>query len=204
MSNSSIKNLDYDSTRKYFQNLIQEGMENRGIETEFVVKTYLASLLERYIDVRNLFIEEETGKMSSQTLAEMFLKANNTSDKSLRKDMLKRAAETSLYISGFFAESLNKKIIDIDYYIHMGGCAYSALADIIGNSSDVSNVYVECAERFLSFVEVLSYIKERSFINNDENILSIYEHYLRTGSELAHKKLLKKGVLVPSTYKPKK
>ena len=200
MSKQEDMNLIHNSPKEYFRRLIQDGMEKRGIEAEFVVKEYLAFLLEYYVDVRNLFVEKEgTNKKSLQTLAEMFLKANNTSNRFLRKNMLKKTAETSLYISGFFGESLSRKTVDIDYYIHMGSSAYAILADNI-KESEISDVYVECAERFLSFMEVLSYISDRSFINSNENILNIYECYLRTGSDLAYEKLIEKGILV-SSYK---
>ena len=203
MGKQAIVNLSPKSTGEYFQKLVQDGMKDKGIEANFIVKKYLASLLERYIDVRNLFVEEEnTGKMSSQTLAEMFLQAHNTSNKFLREDMLRRTAETSLYISGFFGDSFNKKIVGIEYYIYMGGNAYSILADII-EESVISDVYVECAERFLNFVEVLSFISDRSFVNGNENILSLYERYLQTGSTLARKKLFEKGILT-SPHKIKK
>ena len=197
MRKSQNKGLIHGSAKEYFKELVQDGMEKRGIEAEFVVKEYLAFLLEYYVDARNLFVEKEgTRERSLQTLAEMFLKANNTSDKSVRKNMLKQIAETSLYISGFFGESLSKKTVDIDYYVDMGSNAYAILAD--SENSIFSDIYIECAERFLSFMEVLSYISDHSFMKNNENLLNIYEHYLRTGSELAQEKLLKKGILVSS------
>ena len=197
MVKSQKKGLIQDSAKEYFRELVQDGMKKRGVEAEFVVKEYLAFLLEYYLDVRNLFVKKEgTSERSLQTLAEMFLKANSTPNKSVRKNMLKQTAETSLYISGFFGESLNRKTVDIDYYVDMGSNAYAILAD--NENSIFSYIYIECAEKFLSFMEVLSYISDHSFMKNNENILNIYEHYLRTGSELAQEKLLKKGILVSS------
>ena len=47
----------------------------------------------------------------------------------VRFELLKKLGDRSLYISGFFADSLQRKVVDVDYYAEMGGVAYGALAD---------------------------------------------------------------------------
>src|SRR5262249_25898208 len=41
---------------------------------------------------------------------------------------LKQVGDTSLYVAGFFAESLNRSLVDVDYYVGIGQTAYSQLA----------------------------------------------------------------------------
>ena len=47
----------------------------------------------------------------------------------------------------------------------------------------------------MDFVEVLNYISEKSSVQADQNVLRLYDRYLRTGSELAREKLNELGVV---------
>src|SRR4029453_2654208 len=40
---------------------------------------------------------------------------------------LKHVGDTSLYVAGFFAESLNRSLVDVDYYVSVGQSAYAQL-----------------------------------------------------------------------------
>src|SRR6185312_8415266 len=159
------------------------------------VQTYLVSLLEHYLDARNLF-EEPAGEGENkkpETLAEMFLLAAN-SDRVGKVDLLKKLGDRSLYISGFFGDSLERKIVDIDYYAEMGGAAYGSLADHVSDDM-VAQVYRIFSREFLAYVDVLTYISQQSMIQSDQSLLRLYDRYMRTGSELAKEKLIEMGVL---------
>ena len=45
-----------------------------------------------------------------------------------RRTQLREIGDTSLFISGFWADSLADKLVDVDYYIDLGGTAYGELA----------------------------------------------------------------------------
>jgi len=38
---------------------------------------------------------------------------------------MQRLGDTALFIAGVFADSLNRKLVDVDYYVAMGGTAYA-------------------------------------------------------------------------------
>ena len=69
---------------------------------------------------------------------------------------LKKLGDLSLYTAGFFGESINRKIIDIDYYIGMGGSAYMSLSAILQNQKTFAELYLELAELFPNLVDVLA------------------------------------------------
>lgn len=183
------------SPKEYFTSLVKQGLEHRKIKTYPHVETYLVTLLQHYLDARNLFDGEagETGKKSPQTLAEMLLTAHS-SESGIKLEMLKKLGDRSLYISGFFGDSLNRKIVDIDYYAEMGGAAYGSLAHHT-REDGLAKVYSIFSERFMDYVDVLTVISHASLIKSNESILRLYERYLRTGSELAREKLEEMGVL---------
>ncbi|WII73061.1 hypothetical protein QJS83_04135 [Bdellovibrio sp. 22V] len=184
------------SPEGYFQEMVQKGLSQRKIQTYPVVENYLVNLLQYYLDARNLFESEyanESGQKNPQTLAETFLIAQSA-ELSTRIEMLRKLGDRTLYISGFFGDSLSRKIVDIDYYADIGGAAYASLAHCTREDT-LAKVYSTFAQNFLDFVDVLTYISHHSFIKSDESILRLYDRYMRTGSELAREKLVEMGVL---------
>jgi hypothetical protein len=185
------------SPRDYFDEIVAEAFERRRIKTFPLVKSYLVDMLEFYVPAQNLFDDlDSSGRRTRETLAETFLRAQNAED-SERIELLKKLADRSLYISGFFGDSLQRKLVDIDYYADMGGMAYGALATSV-RKDDLANVFNEFARRFLEFVDLLTDISTRSHLQNEENILRLFEVYAKTGSEVARERLIEKGVLTVS------
>jgi hypothetical protein len=196
--NAELQNSLFVSPREYFSEMVEAGLNKRKLKTYPAVQKYLVDLLEHYLDARNLY--EETVDMSGQktptTLAEMYLKAN-CSEISEKRDLLKKLGDRSLYISGFFGDSLERKSFDIDYYAGMGGAAYGSLAHV-SIEDTTATVYRVFSNQFLDFVDVLTYISQQSFVQSDQSILRLYDRYLRTGSELAREKLVEMGVVTVS------
>lgn len=192
-SKTASSDLLVDS-RSFFADLIESGIRSRRLETAPMVKSYLVEMLEFYLDARNLFLEpqDETGRRVPQTLAEMFLEAQNA-EHQRRQELLKRLADKSLYLSGFFGDSLARKVVDIDYYANMGGAAYGALAKT-SKKDELASVYKTFSEQFIHYVDVLTYASQKSLVKTDESVLRLYEKYLRTGSLLARERLIEMGV----------
>lgn len=191
------------SGSNYFNDLVESAVSTRGLVVSKPAIRYLGDILSFYVDARNLHEPEydESGKKNPQTLAEMWLTAQ-TAELSVQKELLKKLGDRTLYISGFFAESLNRSLVDIDYYCNMGVAAYQALAWI--KDSGTNSVFNEISERFLDFVEVLNIISHDAFARTDQGILRLYETYLRTGSPLAKERLKGVGVFVSSDTTLKK
>ena len=108
---------------------------------------------------------------------------------------LKQVGDTSLYVAGFFAESLTRSLVDVDYYVGIGQSAYGQLAKQCGRGTSLTVVYEELADKFPRFVDVIAEIRKRTdFATTDINRL--YEIWLRTRDEWIEKKLRAVGVLV--------
>jgi hypothetical protein len=180
----------------FFKDIVRKGFEQRKLETFPVVESYMVNLLQHYLDAKNLFDPEydESGRRVPKTLAEMYLTANTVEDQQVKVELLKKLGDRSLYMSGFFGDSLQRKIVDIDYYVNMGGVAYATLASCVREDTS-AKVYSTISKRFVDFVDVLTYISHNSFIKSDESVLRLYDRYMTTGSELAREKLTELGVL---------
>lgn len=173
------------SPRSYFSELVQDALEKRRMETQPLMFSYLVDLLETHLTTSSLH--------QQGTLAELYMKSFHV-ERHMRIDMLKKLGDSSLYISGFFGDSLRRKIIDIDYYADMGGMAYSSLASSVEDDIQ-AKVFKDFAERFLGYVDVLTYISQTAMIQSNQDLLRLYERYVATGSALAKDQLVEKGLL---------
>lgn len=190
-------------SKGYFDGIITEAIENRKIKTYPSVKNYLTHLLQHFMVTQNLYdIELENGQRSRSTLAEMFLKAVSSAEPE-KSDLLKKLADTSLYVSGFFSDSLQRKVVDVDYYVEMGENAYGTLAEQ-SHEDLVRKIYEELAKHYLCYMDVLTYISQKAMVHSNASLLRLYETYLRTGSELAKEQLLEKGILQAVASEPGK
>lgn len=192
---SETKSLFLVSSKEYFEEMVETGLHKRNLRVYPAVQKYLVGLLEHYLDARNLFQNSvlESGQKRPDTLAEMLLTAVNSQPKE-KNQLLKQLADRSLYISGFFGDSLKRKLVDVDYYADMGGTAYATLADCVSEDT-TAQIYRTFSRQFIDFVDVLSFISEQSQIQTDQDLLRLYDKYMRTGSELAKEKLVELGVL---------
>ena len=191
------------STKDFFNDVVQEAIVARKMNTFPLAQNYLVSILENYVHTNNLFdTQTENGKKTRDTLAETFLKAQN-SNPTVKIELLKKLGDVSLYVSGFFADSLSRKIVDVDYYVDMGEVAYATLASEIKEDTS-RKVFKDYSSRFLEYVDLLTTISQKSLVQNDESILRLYEKYLKTGSELARETLEEKGIVTVPFDKDKK
>jgi hypothetical protein len=121
--------------------------------------------------------------------------ANVGSDPGERVSTLKQVGDTSLYVAGFFAESLGRSLVDVDYYVGIGQSAYAQLARSLGGQRAITEVYAELADKFPRFVDVIAEVRKRTdFATTD--VGRLYEIWLRTRDEWIEKRLRAAGVLV--------
>lgn len=180
----------------FFSEVVRDAMTQRKVKTTPLAETYLVHMLEHFVSVDNLFDDDQNEKTKSQTpLAEMFLKAL-ASPVHMRVELLKKLGDTSLYISGFFGDSLARKVVDIDYYADMGGTAYQNLSTVVKEESS-RLIYSELSSKFLDFVEILTFISTKTLVQSNQNLLRLYDRYVTTGSKLAREQLLEQGLLTP-------
>jgi hypothetical protein len=86
--------------------------------------------------------------------------------------------------------------VDVDYHIAMGGRAYGTLAQapFHGAQRVLGGVFAELEDKFQPLVDALNEIGEGAAKNSPRDVLRLYELWHRTGSERAHRLLMKLGI----------
>lgn len=189
-----MKPFVFVTAEEYFTEVVQEASLQKKVKTHPQVETYLIHLLKYYVDSRNFHrpLQEDSAEKPPETFAEMYLMAMNA-ESPKNKELMRIVGDKSLYLTGFFSDSLHKKIVDIDYYLDIGSAAYLNLSRWTKEDT-TAFVYETISKQFLDLVSVFNYISEKSLVQADQNILRLYDRYLRTGSELVREKLNELGV----------
>ncbi|HEY5789774.1 MAG TPA: hypothetical protein VIX81_04065 [Gammaproteobacteria bacterium] len=181
---------------EYFQQRIGSVMEQRSVDADADTVYYLVNLLTHFVRAENLFQETPEG-LELRPLAFLYADALHGTTRADRNDALRRLGDVALFIAGFFADSLDRKAVDVDYYIAMGGGAYGSLSQNLRGTlrgQALSPMFRELAEKFDRFVDVLGEISEEAQMSDTRNLLRTYEVWLRTGSPRLAERLRALGV----------
>lgn len=172
---------------EHFKGLVTTAIRRQGVDTGELTEFYLSSLLAGFIESR---------KLTDEPLAVTYIRALGA-ERELQGRLLKQLGDISLFTSGFFSDSLTRKIVDIDYYISMGETSYGNLASIHrhGSSGDnLTDLFTELATKFKLFVDVLAEVSERCGLTTSTDVLRVYERWLRTKSRRTELLLRELGI----------
>jgi hypothetical protein len=115
------------SVAEFFRSTVRTILDDRKVQVQETTEFYVVNLLTQAV---NSSQENADPNYFDEPLAILFGKAFSTANQNERYSLLKHLGDQSLFVSGFFGDSLKRKIIDVDYYISMGSQAYGCLSGI--------------------------------------------------------------------------
>jgi hypothetical protein len=192
------KPLTESNLRAFFHESLTDAIRNQQVEAEEATVWYLTNLLTDFSRSERLF--DMTGdRLGLPPVAELYAEAAHASSEAERKLMLRRLGDLALFLSGLFSGFLGRRrrLVDLDYYIAMGGQAYGYLWDN-GQGSvrdrSLAGVFRQLSSEFVRFVDVLAELGETSHGADDGDLLRMYELWTKTGSLRLEHKLRRLGV----------
>jgi len=184
--------LSTQGVRDFFRDLLSRAIENQRARVQPFTELYLVNLLHEFLASEALYVQADDGSWQQKPLAFLLKEALEEAGPA-RVRLLRRLGDTSLFISGFFPDSLARRssLVDVDYYIAMGGRAYDAVA----RHTMERSLWEELADKFRLLVDLLNEVSERTLACNDAGVLRLYERWLKTGSDRLATLLVGKGVI---------
>ena len=135
---------------------------------------------------------------SNEALGMLFVRALDAGGSRQRLE-LQQVGDLSLFITGFFSDSLRASLVDVDYYMSLGGHAYRSLGTI---DHALSPTFAELSEKFSAFVDVLADVSDHTTLAGSNDLLRVYERWVRTGSRRDGELLAERGIVPnPSAVK---
>jgi hypothetical protein len=184
--------LSSQSVKEFFRDLLQRAMENQRAQVQPFTELYVVNLLHEYLMSEALYVQADDGSWQQKPLA-FLLKEALEENGPARLHMLRRLGDTSLFVSGFFPDSLARRssLVDVDYYIAMGGRAYDAVGSLAGQR----DLWSELSGRFRLLVDLLNEVSERTLASTNPGLVRLYERFMKTGSERLQTLLARHGVV---------
>lgn len=182
--------------REYFQESVATALSNQHIEAREETVYYVVNLLSSFMRVESFYQRTAEG-VGLQPLAMIYAEALDAPSVEDRNRALRRLGDMALFIAGIFTDSLNRKPVDVDYFVAMGGGAYGYLSEVVRGTArgrNLSEIFDELATKFQDFVDVLGEVSERSSLGSDQDIMRLYEVWMRTGSRRAARLLRRHGI----------
>jgi hypothetical protein len=173
---------------EYFRELVESALTRQHVQAGDLTEYYIVNLLCQYVrlDARADSAEH------MQPLAIRLARALESGG-SEQRARLRSLGDFSLFMSGFFADSFRRRLVDVDYYKSMGEYAYGSLSR--SDEDAFSEVFGELASKFVGFMDVLADISERTNLATGVDVLRLYEKWLRTGSPRDGQRLIERGIL---------
>jgi hypothetical protein len=171
----------------FFRDHVERAMARQRLSANELTAFYIVHLLAS-------FLPRADHAADSEPMAVRLLRALETGGVSQRAG-LKSVADESLFVSGFFSDSLRRKLVDVDYYVTLGGSAYQTLSRL--ESDTFAPVFAELGEKFVAFVDVLSDISEHTSCTSNADLLRLYDRWQKTGSRRCGQLLIERGFTEP-------
>ena len=193
---SSDELVTISSLAEFFHNSMDAALATNKLTLDDHTTHYVVNLLTLFSRSDALYERTDDG-YQLRPLGAMFSDAIAAENDAERNYNLQRIGDVALFIAGFFATSLERAPVDVDYYIYMGGGAYQSLSVHTRGTTRgaaLGIVYAELAAKFQGLVDVLNEVRESAAGASDANLLRLYEVWVKTGSERAARLLREAGV----------
>lgn len=184
------------SLRVFFHGALGEACRSQRVEADDATIWYLADLLTRYARSDNLYEYTADGP-TLRPLALLYALALEAQTERERRLVLQRLGDVALFIAGLFSGMLARRAVDVDYYIAMGGSAYSYLRDAASphaRERSLATVFEQLSSQFVLFVDVLSEVGEQAPGADDRDLLRAYELWMHSGSPRLARRLRERGI----------
>jgi hypothetical protein len=197
LSGHPVMNLvQVENLREFFKESVGTAMESNHLSADDNTAHYVVNLLTLFARAEAFHDPEDTSP-HRKPLALMLAEALEATTVDERLFRLQRLGDMSLFIAGFFADDLQKSVVDIDYYISMGGGAYSSLSQQSRGTFKgraFGSVFAELGAKFHRFVDVLNDVRSQAGSSRDTDVMRLYEVWLKTGSARAERLLRRAGI----------
>jgi hypothetical protein len=179
----------------FFHDHVRGAALTRGYDPEAPSALYLVALLADYARPDTL------SRTALQTPLTLLLRDALASTGPERFERLRGLGDHALYVSGFFADHLERRGLERKYVEDVGATAYDAAATMlrrVGSETRGPDVFDELAHNFTALVGLLADVADALYASSAKDprgLLELYERWTRRGSKALAEALVRSGVI---------
>lgn len=156
---------------------------------------YSSEVLDKFALTQDFFEVSEEGKLRQKILGMKLLEAMQMSRED-QKRTYKEVADMSLLVCGYFAESVNKKIVDTQYYAQLGKMAYGHLNNVSPSFLDIPSFYGMVSTCFESMTTLMANFASKNRYGSDHELIF---RKINEDKNVTDNELLASGILPVKT-----
>lgn len=187
------------SPRATFAELVGAALREVGLRPTPMATAYLIELLDERV-------RSPEPPEPEPALTEALIAAG-LAEGAERIARLRRLGDRTLFVAGFFGESLRRGVMSPGYCGEVGRSAYASLSAALASAlveRTWSRLFEELADRFRDFTDVLAQVSDRACPRGSGIPLGLYRRYVETGSEVDRRRLLRCGQNLPRLVGPER
>jgi hypothetical protein len=172
----------YRDVRGFFRERLLQALASLEIATAKATEQYLVELLstfasaDRIQDMQTPFVDLLTHAYEAPRTERAF--------------RMRGIGDSALFVSGYLADSMNRRGITFTYCCSVGRRAYAEAGNELGGEA-----LSDLAQRFPAFVRVLDEVREQTAQRTDGELVRLYERWLDNDSPELFRRLSRCGVL---------
>ena len=153
-----------ETPMEFFREQLERAMEHQKVSTSAFTEYYLVNLLSR---LRARRAAPSPSPASTRRRSPLLYVARPRRPRAASaRASCATMGDTALFVSGFFADSLSRGLVDLGYYQAMGGPGLRAPQPRgLGRAASGSTVFSELSGRFSEFADVLAEVSETSHLS---------------------------------------
>jgi len=182
------------SPRALFAELVAGAVAEIGPRPSPMATTYLIELLDERVRA-----PEPRSRAGTELLTEALLAAR-LAEGAERIARLHGLGDRSLFLAGFFGDSLHRGLASRCTCAEVGRTAYAELSGALASTlaeQTWPRLFEELADRFRDFADVLSEVCERVCPGRSDALVGLYRRYVESASEGDRRRLLRRGHNLP-------
>jgi hypothetical protein len=178
-----------EGVTEYFRELVDDvaGQQQLGLDpmTSYYVVQLLSTFARTDAAACDAFwTEQPLGALLGEAIA---------AGGSEQRRRLRKVGDATLVLSGLFPARLSRSLVDVHYYMRIGGIAYDSLSH---DDADLfSPAFAELASRFGDVADLLGDVGDRCQLGSPADLLGLYERWQKTGSVRCARRLVARGVV---------
>jgi len=180
----------------YFHLRLQELGQQQSAPPQDDTLWYIGDMLARFGDSDQLF-SYEYGRMGLRPLALLYKDAHETSNLRERGLILRQLGDMALFVGALFPENYQRRGIKKDYFVGMGGGAYSYLSE-----TELKNrhIFSELATSFTLILELIALACEKQTAFDHGDVLTLYQRWQKTREPRVAAQLRALGIAIPDSH----
>lgn len=172
----------YRDVRSFFRERLVQALESLEMATAKATEQYLVDLLSTFAAADRI---QELQTPFVDLLTDAY--AAHGSERAVR---LRGIGDSALFVSGYLADSMDRRGISLTYCVTIGRRAYAEAGSALGGAA-----LPDLAQRFPAFAKVLDEVREQTVHRTDGELVRLYERWLASDSPELFRRLSRCGVV---------